>query len=52
MLFGMRYVEAITLDAEGHPIGDLSAVGLIERDIGAEPPQTGWQNRTWSEVGL
>jgi len=42
ILFGMRYAEAICLDARGHPVADLTRVGLIERDIGPEPPQPGW----------
>ena len=42
ILFGMRYAEAICLDANGHPIADLTRVGWIERDVGPEPPQPGW----------
>jgi inward rectifier potassium channel len=42
ILFGMRYAEAICLDANGHPIADLTRVGSIERDVGPEPPQPGW----------
>jgi hypothetical protein len=42
ILFGMRYAEALCLDARGHPIADLTRIGRIERDIGPEPPQPGW----------
>jgi inward rectifier potassium channel len=42
ILFGMRYAEALCLDARGHPIADLTRIGRIESDIGPEPPQPGW----------
>jgi inward rectifier potassium channel len=42
ILFGMRYAEALCLDKRGHPIADLTRIGLIERDVGPEPPQPGW----------
>ena len=50
ILFGMRYTELVSFDTEGHPLADLSAVGRVERDVGPEPPQTGWQDRTWKEA--
>lgn len=43
ILFGMRYVDAMSFDADGHPVADLSAVGQLERDIGPEPAVAGWQ---------
>jgi inward rectifier potassium channel len=50
ILFGMRYMELVSFDADGNPVADLSAVSRVERDIGPEPLQTGWQDRTWKEA--
>jgi inward rectifier potassium channel len=50
ILFGMRYADLVSFDAHGHPLADLSAVSRLERDIGPEPPQTGWQDRSWNEI--
>jgi inward rectifier potassium channel len=50
VLFGMRYAELMSFDDEGHPIADLSAISRLERDIGPEPPRTGWQDRNWNEA--
>jgi inward rectifier potassium channel len=51
ILFGMRYAAVVSFDAEEHPVADLSAVGRLERDIGPEPPQSGWQDRNWNDAG-
>ena len=37
ILFGMRYADVFSFDAQGHPVADLSAVSGIERDVGDEP---------------
>ncbi|HXA21059.1 MAG TPA: ion channel [Acetobacteraceae bacterium] len=50
ILFGMRYAELVSLDEKGHPVADLTAVSRLEQDIGPEPPQTGWQDRNWTEA--
>src|SRR5689334_13558140 len=50
ILFGMRYADLVSFDAHGHPLADLSAVSRLEPDIGPEPPQTGWQDRSWNEI--
>jgi inward rectifier potassium channel len=42
VLFGMRYVGAVSVDADGHPVADLTELSPAERDIGSEPPQSGW----------
>jgi len=39
VLFGMRYVGAVSVDADGHPVADLTELSAVERDIGSEPPQ-------------
>jgi inward rectifier potassium channel len=51
ILFGMRYTEAVSIDAEGNVIGDLGAISRMERDIGPEPPLTGWEDRNWNDDG-
>ena len=51
ILFGMRYAGALSLDAEGHPVADLSALSRVERDIGPEPPLSGWDDQNWDEGG-
>jgi inward rectifier potassium channel len=48
--FEMRYADLMSFDRAGHPTADLSALSRLEPDIGPEPPQTGWQDRSWSEV--
>jgi inward rectifier potassium channel len=50
ILFGKRYADLVSFDTQGHPLADLSAVSRLEPDIGPEPPQTGWQDRSWNEV--
>jgi inward rectifier potassium channel len=42
ILYGMRYVGAISADAEGHPTADLGELSQIEPDVGPEPHQSGW----------
>jgi inward rectifier potassium channel len=42
ILCGMRYVNLISVDAEGHPTADLHELSQIERDTGPEPPRAGW----------
>jgi inward rectifier potassium channel len=42
ILYGMRYVGAISADAEGHPTADLRELSQIEPDAGPEPLQSGW----------
>jgi hypothetical protein len=50
--FGMRYADLFLFDAEGHPVADLAAVSRMERDVGAEPVLSGWEDRHWNEGGL
>ena len=45
----MRYADVFSLDAQGHPVADLSAVSRMERDVGAEPVLSGWEDRHWNE---
>jgi inward rectifier potassium channel len=47
--FGMRYAELISFDENGHPVADLSAVSRLERDVGPEPPTTGWEDQNWQD---
>ena len=49
ILFGMRYADVFSFDAQGHPVADLSAVSGIERDVGDEPLLSGWEDRLWNE---
>lgn len=49
LLFGMRYTESVSIDAEGHLIADIAAISGIERDIGPEPAQSGWEDRNWND---
>ncbi|HME24013.1 MAG TPA: ion channel [Acetobacteraceae bacterium] len=39
--FGMRYVDAITIEEDGTPVADLTKVGEMEPDIG-EHTEQGW----------
>jgi inward rectifier potassium channel len=45
IVFGMRYVESISFDADGTPEADMTKVGEIEPDIGPERQQSGWSER-------
>jgi inward rectifier potassium channel len=49
ILFGMRYADVFSFDAQGHPVADLAAVSGIERDVGDEPLLSGWEDRHWNE---
>jgi hypothetical protein len=49
ILFGVRYADVFSFDAQGHPVADLSAVRRMERDVGAEPVLSGWDGRHWNE---
>ena len=51
ILFGTRYAAAISLNAEGCPVADLSALSRVEPDIGPEPLQSGWEDQNWDEGG-
>jgi inward rectifier potassium channel len=42
--FGMRYVDAVTLEEDGTPVADLTKVGAMEPDVG-ERPEQGWTER-------
>jgi inward rectifier potassium channel len=42
--FGMRYADAVSLDADGTPVGDLSRIGKLEPDVG-EHWEPGWTER-------
>jgi inward rectifier potassium channel len=42
ILYGMRYVGTISVDAEGHPTADLRELSQIEPDAGPELLQSGW----------
>jgi inward rectifier potassium channel len=44
ILFGMRYAGAVSVDADGHPIANLTELSEVERDTVPEPPQGGWVN--------
>jgi inward rectifier potassium channel len=39
--FGMRYVDAVTLEVDGTPVADLTKIGEMEPDVG-EHPEQGW----------
>jgi inward rectifier potassium channel len=39
--FGMRYVDAITIEENGMPVADLTKIGEIEPDVG-EHEEQGW----------
>ncbi len=45
----MRYANVFSLDAQGHPVADHSAVSRTERDVGAETVLSGWEDRHWIE---
>ena len=49
ILFGMRYAELVSFDADGHPVADLSAVSRLEPDVGPEPLRSGWQDQSQGE---
>jgi inward rectifier potassium channel len=42
--FGMRYLDAITAEADGTPVADLTKIGEMEPDVG-EHPEQGWTER-------
>lgn len=42
--FGMRYVDAITIEEDGTTVADLRKVGVLEPDVG-ERPEHGWTER-------
>jgi inward rectifier potassium channel len=42
--FGMRYVDAITIEADGTLVADLTKIGEMEPDVG-EHPEQGWTER-------
>jgi inward rectifier potassium channel len=42
--FGMRYVDAVTVDEDGTPVADLTKVGALEPDLG-ERTEPGWTER-------
>ncbi len=42
VLFGMRYVNVLSVDADRHLIADLNQLSRIEPDIGQEPARSGW----------
>jgi inward rectifier potassium channel len=44
IVFGMRYIDVLYFDANGYPVADLSEIGQLERDIGPEPPVSGWED--------
>jgi inward rectifier potassium channel len=44
---GMRYADVLSFDADGNAVADLSAISRIERDVGPEPPVSGWEDRNW-----
>ncbi len=48
---GMRYVDLLSVDAEGNAVADLSGVSRIEDDIGPEPPVSGWEDQDRAEAG-
>jgi len=50
ILFGMRYVDAISLDANRRPIADLTRISLVEPDIGEEHDSTTWADEEPSQA--
>jgi inward rectifier potassium channel len=42
--FGMRYVDAITIEEDGTLVADLTKIGEMEPDVG-EHPEQGWTER-------
>lgn len=42
--FGMRYVDAITIEENGTPVADLTKIGEMEPDVG-EHTEQGWTER-------
>lgn len=42
--FGMRYVDAVTIDEDGTPVADLIKIGALEPDVG-ERTEPGWTER-------
>ena len=45
VLFGMRYVDVLSIDAEQHLIVDLNHLSCLEPDVGPAPAQSGWIDR-------
>jgi inward rectifier potassium channel len=39
--FGMRYVDAVTIEEDGTPVADLTKIGEMEPDVG-EHSEQGW----------
>ena len=50
IVFGMRYADVLSVDADGRTVADLAAVSRMEPDVGPEPPQSGWEDRHWPEA--
>ncbi len=40
--FGMRYADAVSDDARGSPVADLTRISALEPDAGADRPEPGW----------
>jgi inward rectifier potassium channel len=52
IMIGMRYADVLSVDADGHAVADLAAVSRMEPDVGPEPTQSGWEDRSWREAEL
>lgn len=42
--FGMRYADALSVEADGTPVADLTRIGVLEPDVG-EHWEHGWTDR-------
>ncbi len=45
VVFGMRYVDVITTEADGTPLADMTRIGEMEPDTGPEPRVGGWSDK-------
>jgi inward rectifier potassium channel len=45
VVFGMRYVDVITIEADGTPMADMTLLSATEPDVGPERQTGGWSDR-------
>ena len=43
--FGMRYVDVVTIEADGTPLADMTRIGELEPDMGPEGRHPGWSDK-------
>ena len=49
VVFGMRYVDVITTEADGTPLADMTRISDMEPDVGPEPRMQGWSDKQTEE---